>query len=517
MLGHRSLNVEDYMAILKRRWWIIAIPAVILPIAAVGITYFIPPQYVSQTLVLIDQQRVPENFVRPIVSEDIDSRIASMKQQIESRSSLQPIIDRYGLYANQKLSMDARIDLARAAIGIDPIHSEIARSNGLPGFYISFTASDPHTAQQVCGDITSLFTGANIKSRAEAAEGTTEFLKEQLDDAQRNLNDQDQKLADFERKYFGQLPSDEGNNISVLQSLNTQLEAVTQQLNNLDISKSLGESMLAEQTQQASSPSTPAAATAVTPQAEQKKLDDLLKREDELSAQYQPDYPDLKEVRRKIADLQKQMAQPAAPAPDAPAAPATTAASKGDSANLQQIKAALRAQDAQIQAKKTEQAQLQTQIRQYQARIQSTPQVEEESKQLNRDYQTSLAFYNNLLSQTQSAKEATDLEHQQEGEQFQVLDDANLPESPFYPKRPVFAGGGLGAGLALGLLIVALLEYKDTALRTERDVWAFTQLPTLAVIVWSGEVAAVKPSRLARLKRFFSRKKPKELLADATG
>jgi protein tyrosine kinase modulator len=516
MLGHRSLNVEDYLAILKRRWWIIAIPAVILPIAAVGITYFIPPQYLSQTLVLIDQQRVPENFVRPIVSEDIDSRIASMKQQIESRSSLQPIIDRYGLYANQKLSMDARIDLARAAIGIDPIHSEIARSNGLPGFYISFTASDPHTAQQVCGDITSLFTGANIKSRAEAAEGTTEFLKEQLDDAKRNLDEQDQKLADFEKKYFGQLPSDEGNNISVLASLNTQLEAVTQQLNNLDISKSLGESMLANQTEPTSSPSTPAAAAA-TPQAEQKKLDDLLKREDELSAVYQPDYPDLKEVRRKIADLQKQMAQPPAPVIDAPAAPTSTAASKGDSANTQQIKAALRAQDAQIQAKKAEQAQLQMQIRQYQARIQSTPQVEEESKQLNRDYQTSLAFYNNLLSQTQSAKEATDLEHQQEGEQFKVLDDANLPDGPFYPKRSVFATGGLGAGLALGLLIVALIEYKDTALRTERDVWAFTQLPTLAVIAWSGEVADVRPTRWARLKRFFSRKKPKELLADATG
>jgi uncharacterized protein involved in exopolysaccharide biosynthesis len=363
MLGHRSLNVEDYLAILKRRWGIIAIPAIILPIAAIGITYFIPPQYVSQTLVLIDQQRVPESFVRPIVSENLDSRLASMKQQIESRSSLQPIIDRYGLYSNQKLSMDARIDLARAAIGIDPIHSEIAGSNGLPGFYISFTASDPHTAQQVCSDITSLFTGANIKSRAEAAEGTTEFLKEQLEDAKRNLDDQDQKLADFERKYFGQLPSDEGNNINVLQSLNTQLEAVTQQLNNLDISKSLGESMLASQTQQTSSPSTPAtaAAAAVTPQAEQKKLDDLLKQEDELSAQYQPGYPDLIEVRRKIADLQKQMAQPPAPTLATPAAPASTIASKGDPANIQQIKAALRAQDAQIQAKKAEQTQLQAQ------------------------------------------------------------------------------------------------------------------------------------------------------------
>jgi polysaccharide chain length determinant protein (PEP-CTERM system associated) len=512
MLGHRTLNVEDYLAILKRRWWIIAVPAIVLPAVAVGVTFFIPPQYLSQTTVLIDQQRVPDAFVKPIVSEDIDSRLATMKQQIESRSSLQPIIERYDLYGNQHLSMDARIDLARAAIAIDPIHSEIARSNGLPGFSVSFTSSDPHTAKQICSEITSLFTGANIKSREEVAEGTTDFLKQQLLDAQRNLNDQDQKLAEFEKKYFGMLPGDENQNLSVLSSLQSQLEATTQQLQSMEVQRSFSQSAFDEQTQAATPTGGPAA---VAPQAQQLELETLQKQEEDLSTHYQPDYPDLKQVRRKIADLQKQIADAAA-AP-APPVPATTAPSKTDTPATREMKAKLSAQDSLIKAKQNEQAQLQAQIRQYQARIQSSPEVEEESKQLTRDYQTSLAHYNNLLSQTQNAKEATDLENRQEGEQFQVLDEANLPDGPFYPKRGVFAGGGLGAGLALGVLIVALLEYKDTALRTERDVWAFTQLPTLAVIVWSGEVAAVQPSRGARFKALFSRKKPKDELAGATG
>ncbi len=67
------------------------------------------------------------------------------------------------------------------------------------------------------------------------------------------------------------------------------------------------------------------------------------------------------------------------------------------------------------------------------------------------------------------------------------MDEPNLPESPAFPKRPVFVSGGLGAGLALGLLIVALLEYMDTAVRSERDIWAFTKLPTLGVIGFNGE------------------------------
>src|SRR5258708_39770079 len=87
---------------------------------------------------------------------------------------------------------------------------------------------------------------------------------------------------------------------------------------------------------------------------------------------------------------------------------------------------------------------------------------------------------------------ATDLEKRQQGESFKVMDEPNLPESPAFPKRPVFVAGGLGAGLALGLLIVALLEYLDTAVRTERDIWAFTKLPTLGIIGFNGELETMK-------------------------
>ena len=135
MLGHRVLNVEDYLTILKRRWWIIAIPMIILPIVAVVATYFITPQYVSQTVILIDQQKVPTDFVQPVATQDLDSRLAIITEQVLSRSNIQPIIEKYNLFANQHLSMDARIDLMRdpKTLKIEPVQSELARSNGLPG------------------------------------------------------------------------------------------------------------------------------------------------------------------------------------------------------------------------------------------------------------------------------------------------------------------------------------------------------------------------------------------------
>ena len=176
MLGHRTLTVEDYLTILKRRWWILAVPAVILPIVALGITFFVTPQYTSQTLVLINQQKVPDNIVKPVVSEDLTSRLASMREQIMSRASLEPIIKKYNLYDSLHGDMDARIAQARKNIEIQPIQSEI-RSNGLPGFKIFFTAGDPQTAQQVCAEITSLFTSANVRNRADAARGRRAFCK----------------------------------------------------------------------------------------------------------------------------------------------------------------------------------------------------------------------------------------------------------------------------------------------------------------------------------------------------
>jgi uncharacterized protein involved in exopolysaccharide biosynthesis len=170
-----------------------------------------------------------------------------------------------------------------------------------------------------------------------------------------------------------------------------------------------------------------------------------------------------------------------------------------------------------IQAKRNEQSGVMQQIRTYQGRVQSSPVVEEQFKELTRDYQNSQTLYQSLQTKMNESQMTTDLEKRQEGETFSVLDAPNLPVDPTFPKVSVFAIGGLFAGLAVGVLIVALLEYKDTTLRSERDVWAFTQLPTLAVIAWSGEVAAASSGGSARLKRIFRRRAPKDMLADAPG
>jgi polysaccharide chain length determinant protein (PEP-CTERM system associated) len=498
MLGHRALTLQDYTTILKRKWWIIAIPAILFPIVGFGITYLVQPEYISQTLVLVEQQKVPESYVKAVVTEDLSGRLASMREQILSRSRLQPIIERFNLFANSKLSMDERIDLTRKNIGITPIQSEIARTNGLPGFFISFKANDPRTAQLVCGEIQSLFVTENLSDRAASAAGTTDFLKGQLADAKAKLDEQDEKLRKFQQTYVGKLPGAEASNINMLTTLNTQLDAATQAIARLEQNKSYLESMAALQQQNQASQLNEHGGS--TPQGQQVELQQLLAQEADLTSRYTDDYPDVVSTRRKIKDLRDQMAKapPPAPATTAPATPKLA-----DSIGSLQLRTQLRSMDQEISMKKHDQAAIQSQLHIYQERIASSPEVEEEYKSITRDNQTAQTFYDELLNKIQTATMAANLEKRQQGEQFRVMDEPNLPESPSSPKRPVFVAGGLAAGLGLGLLIVALLEYLDTALRSERDIWAFTKLPTLGVIGLNGDPEPAKAKR-----RWFGRRSP---------
>ncbi len=270
------------------------------------------------------------------------------KKRFSAEVKVEPIITKYNLYADQHISMDAKIALFRSpkTLAITPIQSELARTNGLPGFSISFTASDPHTAQQVCADITGLFTTENLAAREDSASDATKFLQDRLDDAQRKLDDQDKKMADFQKQYMGMLPGDTSGNMGLMSSMNSQLDAATQAIQNLQQSKSVYEALLSAALAQ-SAPSGVAASKA--PQAEQTQLDMLEARKAALLQSYTPEYPEVKDITRQISDLRAEMAK--APSTPPPAASATPAPKRPESMSVVQLRAQLSGIDNQIHQK----------------------------------------------------------------------------------------------------------------------------------------------------------------------
>ena len=497
MLGHRELTKEDYTGILRRRWLLVLCCAVVFLAVGVAASYVVPPKYESQTLILIEQQKVPEDYVKPVVDENLNARLASMKEQILSRSRLEPIIARYNLFAGHKSStlsnikllqpivkrfnlftgdintMDERIDMTRKAIKITQIHSA-QDSGGMPGFFIAFQASDARTAQQVCGEITSLFVSENLSARERSAEGTTEFLRQQLNDAKRTLDEQDARLAAFQMKYIGKLPNQESSNVNALQALTTQLDAATQTVNRIQQNETFLQALIAQQTHDLES----GGPSAVSVDERRKELSALIEQKKQLESLYTASYPDVVAVTRKIATLQAEIDH----SPTAASTRPPTAVHQADSPQIAQLKAQLRAVQLSMVTARKGQIQLEQQIRAYEARIESTPMVEEQYKQITRDHDTALQFYNSLLTKMNESSMANALEERQQGEQFSVMDPPNLPDAPSFPNHMKFAAGGLLGGLFLGLVMSALLEYRDTSLRDETDIWAFTKLPTLATI-----------------------------------
>jgi polysaccharide chain length determinant protein (PEP-CTERM system associated) len=487
MLGQRELNMDDYWAILRRRRWLILLPAILGPAIAFGISFLFSSQYTSTTLILIEGQRVPDAFVKSVVSDDLSTRVGTMQQQILSRTRLQPIIEKFGLYRKEtadQMPVEDIVGLMRKAIQVTPVTSALITKQGnIPGFYIAFTGDSARVAQQVCVEITSMFISENSRQRAENAQGTTNFLEGEVEEAKRKLDEQDDKLAKFKRKYMGLLPEDAQANLQLLNALNTQYQAVTQTVSRSQQDKTYNESLLA---QQVAAWDTLRAGNNPHPETVEQTLATMQSKLGAMETQYTPDHPDIIRLKAEIEQLKKKAQQSASAAPDQ-AAEKTAHSSLPEPSAIQQLRSQGRAIDEAIRNGIREQNRLKEQIKVYQSRLQSSPAVEQEYKQITRDHLTALEFYNDLLKKRDQSQMATTLERRQEGEQFRIMDSANLPEKPSFPDRSLFAGIGLGGGLALGLGVTLLLEMRDKSLRTERDIEFFLGVPTLALVPELGE------------------------------
>lgn len=503
MIGHRELSLDDYWAILKRRRWLIVSCAIALLVAGVLTSYWIPPQYVSQTMVLIEQQTVPTNYVAPMVTDDLAARVNSMKEQVLIRSRLEPIIQRYNLFPGEQSNMDDRLALTQKAIVVTPMPPS-PPSRLAPGFFVTFTASDARTAQQVCGEITSLFVSENLSARQQSAEATTDFLKQQLAAAKKTLDDQDERLTEFEKQHIGMLPDQQTSNQSTMQALTSQLDAVTQSVDRLQQNETLLQALIA-QGEHDLQDGQPAAVSLAEEQ--QKQLANLLEQKRALENLYTESHPDVVAISRQIDELQRQMEKKTASGTQKATASGET---RPNSPQLVQQKAELRSVQQAIAVAKKDQSDIQDQIRAYQARIDNIPLINEEYQGVTRDHDTALAFYNSLLKKMDESSMATALEQRQQGEQFRVMDAPNLPSSPKYPVRLIGAGGGLLGGLILGLLITAFLEYRDDTIRSGEDLVIFSQVQILALIGHVAGMPKIQPEKGPRTWLFFRRRQVPE-------
>jgi polysaccharide chain length determinant protein (PEP-CTERM system associated) len=351
-------------------------------------------------------------------------------------------------------------------------------------FRVGFVSEDPRLATRVAEELASLFIKQNLENRELLADVTNQFLTAQLEDSRRRLIEHEKKLEEFRRQNGGRLPTQEASNLQLLQGAQSQLNAVNEASNRdrdrlLFLERSLEDATATVDALTGSEIEgviAPAAGGAAA-QALQNARTELRGLEQRL----RPAHPDVVRLQRRIAELEEKadleaLSRPAAAAP--PVSPALRAAQ----GRVEDIRREIAQIQTRLETRKGDEARVQDAIARYRGRLESIPALQSGLTELMRDYSTLQENYASLLRKSEESKLAVSLERRQVGQQFRLLEPPRLPQRPFAPNRQRINLMGLFAGLAFGLGIAALLEYRDTTLKTDEDVVVSLALPVVAVI-----------------------------------
>src|SRR5580698_356061 len=228
--------------------------------------------------------------------------------------------------------------------------------------------------------------------------------------------------------------------------------------------------------------------SSTNPQTLEKQLSDLQSQLLSLQARYTDDHPDVIKTKADIAEVKKKLAE-INKASSGVADTSSEKASATEPPELRQLRLQVHQYSDMIDAGNRDQKKLQAEIATYEGRITLSPTVEQEYSQLMRDYANAQKVYQDDLAKQSASNMASQAESQAQGERMALLDPANLPDSPSFPNRLLFAAGGLAAGLALGGGIAMWLELRDNSIRTEADAAAALDLPLLVSVPWVGPAA----------------------------
>ena len=474
-----SRSLTEYWSIIQRRRWYILLPVFVIWALVWAGSWIIPTVYQSEALILVEQQKVPEQYVVPNVNVNLQDRLQSMTQQILSRTRLQSTINRFRLYEKPGPTTFLKawdpIEQMRRDIAI-----ELVEAPGHPGqltaFKIRYSAGSPQLAQQVNSELTSLFIDENLKSQQQLSESTTAFLQSQLTEAGTKLAEQEAKVRAFKSAHFGNLPSQVQTNVQILSGLQGQLQSSQRALDGANQQKLYLESLQQEyQSVEASLDN----GTSASPRTLNQDLMDSRKELQEARLRYTEDHPDVAKLKEKVAKLEK-LKQDLDAETAAGGKPGTVSSTvdlgaasqvqRGSTSAMMQIQGQLKANRLEIQNYERQTKKIAADIAAYEGRLNLTPATEQQLADISRGYEESAANYKSLLQKQNQSQLATSLEQRQQGEQFHILDPPSLPLKPLAPNHLLISMAGIFLGFGVGAGLAAFLEMSDARVRNDKDL-----------------------------------------------
>lgn len=503
-----SISPLSVLRVLWKRRWIILSLSVICFAASAFLVMRLPAVYKSETLVLIDSQKIPEKFVSSTVSTDVTDRLAAISQEILSSTRLLKIIHDLDLYKEERKrkTQEEIVEQMRRDITVN-----VQKDNWATGkpvaFKVGYQGKNPALVAEVANQLANLYIEENLQTREVEASGTSDFIDNQLNEAKHQLDQQEARVAHFKEQHNGYLPEQESSLLSMAESLRVQLQGIQDsidraQQNKLMVETTLSTGQVSEANLERNQQARRFAAAVSSPGEvslgpEDKSLVELRQKLEELKSRYTPNHPDIIQLKTQIAQMEKQQAAlyGASSANKSPktavgvnqgklAVPAPVSEEiLQQRSKIALLQAQLVSVKHEIELHEAERQSVLQQIRDTQAKVGQLPIVEQQMAALTRDYDTSKANYKSLLDKQIAAQMSTDMERRQKSERFEVIDPARVPEKPFKPNRKLLLVAALAGSIVLALLVGVGLELRNPVLLGEwelpKDVPILGRVPVI--------------------------------------
>ncbi len=484
----RQRKPGEYVKILQRRKWLLILPVIAITTAVSWVVYRLPDVYESSTLIVVRPSTLPKTVVQTGTEDNLTRQLASIAQVVQSRSSLEPLVEKYDLYKAERLRgepIEDIIELMRKDVNVKV---NTTRNDITNGFNISYRYRDAKIAQAITSELAGKYTSVQNQNQQSSGLAAKQFIDNQVAQAREALAAVDKQMLDFKNSKLGTLPTEVQPMLNQLTGLREEQKTLMTEIGRLQDQRAAAQTQLAVLKKAYETSIIDVSETLTDPKTTT-AWSQLVSRKaalqgelTSLKQQYTDIHPDVIAKQKEIDQLQDQMDQQIAEWKDK-IKEKQERLSKHPDLSAASVQSQIEMADKEIVRQQKALVDNQTAINTLVDRINKVPGVDVELGAIDRDYQTKKAAYDELLEQQQKIGLNSDAITQQQGEGIEVIDAANLPSKPVAPKRIMLAALGLGAGFGLGLLLVGIFEGpRLLTIQNSEDARHYTGLPVLLAV-----------------------------------
>jgi uncharacterized protein involved in exopolysaccharide biosynthesis len=525
-----NINIEDIRGIVRRRKKGFIITFVTIFLAATVVAFVLPPIYISQSTILIEEQQIPNDYVKSTITSYVEERLQGITQRIMSRTKLLEIMERFNLYADmrQRYTTEEILTKMREDIHLETISADVIdKKTGRPSaatiaFSLSYQGKDPATTQKVANVLTSLYLEENLKAREQRATSTTEFLEKELNNVQTRIDSLEDRMSRFKQAHLGELPDNNPLNIEAITRMERDLDQINTQLRALEERKIYLRGQLAVmepfQEKLLDPRQDPAAQkrmhlearrlelirlkTIVSekhpdikrleqeireletqvgqegdPATRAQSIHDMEKELAEQNAKLGPKHPDVVKLSKQVAALREEAGNP----PKKASIP-TDGRRQPDNPAYINLMTQIATTDMELKSLMEERMALKQKVALYQKRVENAPALENEYLDMVHNLESARAMHTDISHKLMEARVSEGMEQSQKGERFTITEPAPLPEKPYKPNRIAIILIGFVLALGAGVGVGAIGESLDTSIKTANELQRVTDVPLYSVI-----------------------------------